>query len=74
MARGRSRRLSRSVDCLRCQTFKNPVGILQPVVEAIVQPARTALPELDALGQLAVTAPLFRALLLSIAEALLGGL
>src|SRR5690606_33053994 len=74
VAGGRCSRLSRSVDCLGGQTFKNPAGALDTVVEAIVQATRTALPELDALGQQAVTTPVLGAVGLGIAESLLGAL
>src|SRR3989338_3340015 len=41
------------------QAFAQPGRLLQPVIEPVMQPARTALPELETLGQQAVAAPVF---------------
>jgi hypothetical protein len=47
---------------------------LQAVIEAIVEAAWAALPELNALGQQAITAPMFWTMGLAVAETLFSGL
>src|SRR5690606_2365949 len=54
------------------QPFANPGFALQPIVEAVMQAARPALPELDAVRQQPIAAPMWRAVRSLIEEALFG--
>src|SRR5688572_24678463 len=54
------------------QTLAQPGFAIEPIVEPVMQAAGAALPELDALGQQAVTAPVWRALGRPVGEASFG--